>query len=424
MAPAADIRELLAHAEWLRRLATRLVGDGDAADVVQQTWLAALRSPPAGDRPARPWLAEVLRNFARRSYRDRQTRHRYEAGGEATGVVGGSATAESLLEAAELQRLLAELVAALDEPYRSTILLRFYQGIEPTEIARTTGVPAGTVRWRVNEGVRRLRAALDSREGVGDWRRALLPLASAGPPAASALNGGLLIMTTKAKLGIAAVAVAALAVGALTWNVRADRTGTTVGTGTGAASAQDPSSLATRPEDQAVGTSGIGAPAAIVGQQPATIVRPRSTRQPPPRLLSAPAGSVPAPSAAPEQRRGTLDKEEIRRAMRQTIPALKQCYARLLEHQPQATGRLVFRFTITEDGAGGGRISDASVLPQAADAGAPELIAPLTEQCMLNALTEAPFPSPQGRPVTVTYPFSFAPSGDMIPGTARPPPAP
>ena len=106
--------------------------------------------------------------------------------------------------------------------------------------------------------------------------------------------------------------------------------------------------------------------------------------------------------------------------MRQTIPALKQCYARLLEDQPQTTGRLVFRFTITEDGAGGGRISDASVLPQAADAGAPELIAPLTEQCMLNALTEAPFPSPQGGSVTVTYPFSFAPSGDMIPGTARP----
>jgi hypothetical protein len=110
--------------------------------------------------------------------------------------------------------------------------------------------------------------------------------------------------------------------------------------------------------------------------------------------------------------------------MRQTIPALKQCYARLLEDQPQANGRLVFRFTVTDDGAGGGRISDASVLPQAADAGAPELIAPLTEQCMLNALIEAPFPSPQGGPVTVTYPFSFAPSGNMIPGAARPAPTP
>ena len=183
MAPTADIRELLAHAEWLRRLATQLVRDGDAADVVQQTWLAALRSPPAGDRPARPWLAEVLRNFARRSYRDRPDPPgaRTRPAAKRPGSAAGPASAESLLESAELQRLLAELVAALDEPYRSTILLRFYQGIEPAEIARTTGVPAGTVRWRVNEGIRRLRAALDSRESVGDWRRALLPFPGRAP---------------------------------------------------------------------------------------------------------------------------------------------------------------------------------------------------------------------------------------------------
>jgi DNA-directed RNA polymerase specialized sigma24 family protein len=32
-------------------------------DLVQETWIAALRHPPDATRPARPWLAGVLRNL-------------------------------------------------------------------------------------------------------------------------------------------------------------------------------------------------------------------------------------------------------------------------------------------------------------------------------------------------------------------------
>ncbi len=91
----------------------------------------------------------------------------------------------------------------------------------------------------------------------------------------------------------------------------------------------------------------------------------------------------------------------------------------------RSSGRLVFQFTITADeSTGGGRVSEASIVPQAADAGTPELIAPLTEQCMLNAIAGASFPSPQGGRVMVQYPFSFAPSDDLRPGTTRPAGAP
>ena len=192
MNPTADVRDLLAHADWLRRLAGHLVGHaGDCEDLVQQTWLAALRRPPAADRPARPWLAEVLRNFARKAHRDRRAREGREqtiAGDAGLGAAAGAPPAESLLEAAQLQRRLADLVLALDEPYRTTILQRFYQGIEPAEIARASGVPAGTVRWRVNEGIRRLRGSLDSGPEAGEWRRALLPFLGAAPAASPALT--------------------------------------------------------------------------------------------------------------------------------------------------------------------------------------------------------------------------------------------
>jgi len=63
---------------WLRRLAARLVDDPAAADdLVQETWLATLRSPPDPDRAARPWLATVLRNASRQRGRgEGRRRHR------------------------------------------------------------------------------------------------------------------------------------------------------------------------------------------------------------------------------------------------------------------------------------------------------------------------------------------------------------
>jgi DNA-directed RNA polymerase specialized sigma24 family protein len=52
------------------------------------------------------------------------------------------------------------LVDALDEPFRSTIRLRYFDGLSAAEIARRATLPEGTVRWRAKEGLERLRRAL------------------------------------------------------------------------------------------------------------------------------------------------------------------------------------------------------------------------------------------------------------------------
>ena len=71
--PLLDL--LVEHADWLRRLAVHLVKEGvEAEDVVQTTWEAALGSPPALDRPPRPWLAQVMRNAVRSARRARWRR--------------------------------------------------------------------------------------------------------------------------------------------------------------------------------------------------------------------------------------------------------------------------------------------------------------------------------------------------------------
>ena len=196
---AADlVTELRSHAAWLSRLAFQLVRDEDeAADIVQDTWIASLRHPPALDRPLRPWLAEVVKNFAYRRRRGAERRRRREAAAfapdpapvagtspaTAAAVAERTAGADVLLERAELHRLISEVVVALDEPFRSTLLQRFYDGLSSAEIARAAGAPAGTVRWRLKEALSRLRRELDRRHG-GDrraWVALLFPAGSAAP---------------------------------------------------------------------------------------------------------------------------------------------------------------------------------------------------------------------------------------------------
>ena len=65
-----EIEELLSESGWLRMLAASLVADpAQADDLVQDTWLAALRHPPRTDSAPRPWLARVAHNLARNSRR-------------------------------------------------------------------------------------------------------------------------------------------------------------------------------------------------------------------------------------------------------------------------------------------------------------------------------------------------------------------
>jgi DNA-directed RNA polymerase specialized sigma24 family protein len=62
-APTAE--ELLAHSEWLTRLARALVGDAAAGDVVQDTYEVALGDAATRRGQLRPWLGGVARNIAR-----------------------------------------------------------------------------------------------------------------------------------------------------------------------------------------------------------------------------------------------------------------------------------------------------------------------------------------------------------------------
>src|SRR5258706_11358436 len=145
MAPARHSPEtepLLADAGWARRLAARLVADpGSADELAQETLVTAWRHPPAAGTPARPWLARVLRNFTRQKNRSDAAR----ASRERT-LARGPAAPDDLLERAELAQRLARLVLELDEPYRTTVLRRFFSGWSPAQTAPARGPNPSTAR--------------------------------------------------------------------------------------------------------------------------------------------------------------------------------------------------------------------------------------------------------------------------------------
>jgi hypothetical protein len=101
----------------------------------------------------------------------------------------GTEAVDDVLQRMQMHRQVAEMVVALDEPYRTVLLLRFYEGRAPIDIATALGIPAGTIHWRINEGLRRLRRQLDQACSRERWRALLLPLIRRGEPIAPGTGG-------------------------------------------------------------------------------------------------------------------------------------------------------------------------------------------------------------------------------------------
>ncbi|MCA9319737.1 MAG: sigma-70 family RNA polymerase sigma factor, partial [Planctomycetes bacterium] len=166
MRPQLSTENLTGHARFLRQLARQLLaGEHDVDDAVQETMLKALQAREAPDH-ARPWLAKTLRFVARGRRRSDARRFRRETRAARPDRVEP--------ESKELLATVTRAVLDLDEPWQSTILLRYYEGLSAAEIARREGIPSATVRSRLKRAQDLLREALDRTHGSrGAWSHAL-----------------------------------------------------------------------------------------------------------------------------------------------------------------------------------------------------------------------------------------------------------
>lgn len=162
---ALDAESLLRHGAWLAQLARALVANDDEIDdVVQQTYTQALAAPPRHATNLRSWLGAIARNVIRASRRSDAARVARE---EIAPRPAPPETPDELVARAELRRAVVDAVLGLEEPYRTAILLRFFEEQEPAAIARITKAPLATVRTRIRRGVEQVRATLQSRAARG-----------------------------------------------------------------------------------------------------------------------------------------------------------------------------------------------------------------------------------------------------------------
>ncbi|MCA8953210.1 MAG: sigma-70 family RNA polymerase sigma factor, partial [Planctomycetes bacterium] len=178
--PAVEVEVLLAQSGWMTALVRGLVADVDLADdVVQETWLRALRNRPRaphGVPSLRRWLGTVARRIASRHAASETARRRREAA--IVSAVQTRFAPEIYAERVRLQRELASHVLALDEPHRTAVILRYQEGLSPLEIARRTNISHAAARQRVSRGLARLRQRLErNHDGDrGGWIAVFAPL--------------------------------------------------------------------------------------------------------------------------------------------------------------------------------------------------------------------------------------------------------
>ena len=158
----------LPHLDDVYTLARYLLRErADAEDAVQECYLRALKHFDSYRGPAmKPWLLAILRNVCRAEFVRR-------AGSPAAAAIDelpddpertplwreAQETPEAQLlrrrEATALQRL----IAALEEPFRETFVLREIQNLSYREIADIIEAPVGTVMSRLARARALLRSA-------------------------------------------------------------------------------------------------------------------------------------------------------------------------------------------------------------------------------------------------------------------------
>src|SRR5215470_18285103 len=131
----------LAHAPALLRLALLLVGDQPSAeDVVQEAFIGLHRAKLRDQAKALPYLRVAVVNGSRSVHRSRRRAAALRPHHEPPVW-----SAEAAVMVNEDRREVLAAVARLPRRPREVLAMRYYLGLQDTEIAATLGISRGTV---------------------------------------------------------------------------------------------------------------------------------------------------------------------------------------------------------------------------------------------------------------------------------------
>jgi RNA polymerase sigma-70 factor (ECF subfamily) len=169
-------RELIdAHRDLVFNITFRMLGNrAEAEDVAQEVFITVFKTIHAFREESRfsTWLYRVTVNqcknrikyLARRHDRDRDELD--ETANGVNGSTGGSIGAptpsapDRALAGAQMERLLQDAIASLDEEHRVVVVLRDVEDLSIEEICAITELPDGTVKSRLHRARLALRKKL------------------------------------------------------------------------------------------------------------------------------------------------------------------------------------------------------------------------------------------------------------------------
>lgn len=147
------------------RLCHRILGRVDEAeDAAQETFVLAYRARSTfrGDGPAAAWIARIATRECWR--RSAASARRLSATTRLDDILASTLTDRTDVAreaiAAEEAEAVRCAVAALPEPYREVVALRFFGELPLADIAAATRRPESTIKTQLRRGLERLRAEM------------------------------------------------------------------------------------------------------------------------------------------------------------------------------------------------------------------------------------------------------------------------
>ncbi len=138
-----------------------------ADDLTQETYAKAWKNIDRlkDARSARAWLLSIARNELRQWARRRQPE--LMEMDELKERDTGEAHPDEQSAQREQDQQLASLICRLDAPLREVVVLHYFQGLSLREAGGVQGVPAGTIKSRLNRALVRLRELLPQEHHEG-----------------------------------------------------------------------------------------------------------------------------------------------------------------------------------------------------------------------------------------------------------------
>ena len=167
-------RELLeSHRDRVFNITFRMLGNqAEAEDVAQEVFITVFKTIDTFREESKfsTWLYRVTVNHCKNrikylSRRHEKSRDELDESTNTDGVNGAIAappprSPERALEAQQMEKLLQEAIAELDEDHRTVVVLRDVEDLSIEEICAITDLPDGTVKSRLHRARKALQRKL------------------------------------------------------------------------------------------------------------------------------------------------------------------------------------------------------------------------------------------------------------------------